>query len=134
MSVDITDPTFLAGYLSGLLEGIERGRRQADDEAAALHHRAFTIVQAAAKESTHDELEARRRTYRQAAEPEPWPEWAPIPRGGRSPGFYGPGVRCRGQGLPRHRYDADGTYVTTGWPIEVVLTPAEQAAQSGMSS
>lgn len=52
---------FQAGYLSGLLEGIDRGRDKADAEAAALHHRAFLTVQAAAKQPTHEELERIRR-------------------------------------------------------------------------
>lgn len=124
---------FLTGYLSGYLAGVERGREQADEEAAALHHKAFQVVQAAAKMPTHDELEeGRRRRTRDATEryrtDEPWPETAPIARGSRDASGYGPGVRIRGQGLPSHRYDADGTYVTTGWPLEEpVWTPAEQA-------
>lgn len=64
----IGTPEFLAGYSSGwsagLEEGICRGRRLADDEAAARFRRAHSIVQAIAKIPTHDELEAIRKPWR----------------------------------------------------------------------
>lgn len=67
---------FMAGYLSGLLAGIERGRELAETEAAALHHRAFRVVQQMATLPAHAEVEKRRRTYVRPAwaTDEPWPE------------------------------------------------------------
>ena len=58
---------YLAGRRDGRIEGLTDGYRLAaeetDRQAAALHHRAYTIVQAFADIPTHEELERRRRSY-----------------------------------------------------------------------
>lgn len=53
----------IAWYGWGLVHGIERGREQADAQAATRHHRAYEVVQQMAKLPTHDELTRRRTTY-----------------------------------------------------------------------
>lgn len=56
---------FMAGMLSGFLSGIDRGRELEAAEMAASWRHAYEHVQAVAKIPTHDELEKRRRTYRE---------------------------------------------------------------------
>lgn len=75
----IGTPAFEAGYASGYTAGLEagvpRGRRMADDEAAARHHHAQQLVQAVGALPTAEELEARRRPSRPGWLPasQPWP-------------------------------------------------------------
>lgn len=57
---------YSAGYGAGLEEGIHRGRRLADDEAAARFRRAHSIVQAIAKVPTHAELDSIRKPWRRS--------------------------------------------------------------------
>lgn len=82
--IDITrlTPTefalWCAGYLSGLVEGLERGRQQADAEAAALHHRAFAVVHAMARIEPRDAAADTERAARRA-------DWWAERRGERRP-------------------------------------------------
>lgn len=53
----------MAFYLCGVLEGISRGREQAESEMARLWHHAFNAVQRQAKCSPHIDLEEHRRQH-----------------------------------------------------------------------
>jgi hypothetical protein len=72
-------PCCLAAHLAGVLHGsltraqLEDARRAAQD--AELHRRAFELVQAAARQPSHDALEEARRPRRpEWLDPsEPWP-------------------------------------------------------------
>jgi len=60
---------YLDGYQAGYVDGIERGREIADDEAAAIHREAVRVVHAMAKLDPHvDREERRRRCQADAAE------------------------------------------------------------------
>jgi len=70
---------FMAGYLSGVLAGIDLGRRQRDAEEAELHRRAYNLVQSMARQPTWQEAQrARLRHQDEAAKHyrrpgQPWP-------------------------------------------------------------
>lgn len=74
----------LSGYLSGVLAGIDLGREQMDAELAALHRRAYTIVQAMAKvdpwEVAQEKIRQRRdeAAARNRAAGDPWPLEVPA--------------------------------------------------------
>ncbi len=53
--------TYLDGYRAGYVDGIDRGRHLADDEAATLHREAHRVVMAMAKLDPYAEREQRRR-------------------------------------------------------------------------
>jgi hypothetical protein len=69
----------LSGYLSGVLAGIDIGREQMDNELAAIHRRAYNMVQSMARQPTWEEAQqARRRHQDEAAKSyrrpgQPWP-------------------------------------------------------------
>ena len=69
----------LSGYLSGVLAGIDHGREQMEEEMAALHRRAWKIVQGMSKLLPWQEAEQdRRRRQDEAgahnrAAGQPWP-------------------------------------------------------------
>lgn len=118
---------FLQGYTSGFLAGVERGRQLADDEANAAHQPAYRVVQAMARLEPHADSEGRRRARQVAAaeslahgaRPLP-PESAPIHQPRRD--GTGCGGRCSRVG--DHETCAG---LGQGWPLDVVLTPAEAA-------
>ncbi len=70
--------TFRDGYQAGYVDGIERGRQLADDEAGTLHREAYKVVQAMARLAPHDDRERRRRecqvdaAQRMVQAAEPW--------------------------------------------------------------
>lgn len=53
--------TYLDGYRAGYVDGIDRGRQLADDEATALWSEAHKVVMAMARLDPHVERERRRR-------------------------------------------------------------------------
>jgi hypothetical protein len=111
----------------GYLAGIDRGRQLADDEAAALHHQAVRVVHAMAKLDPHADRERRRRQRERDTanrhQPVPWAEeTAPIMRATRD-GCGCAGERCNHPGCRN---------LGSGWPLVVVLTPAEAAEHARM--
>jgi hypothetical protein len=76
---DLERECYMSGYLSGILAGIDVGREQLDNEIAALHRRAFSIVQAMAKLLPWQEAQQARRQHQEKAAAhhraagQPWP-------------------------------------------------------------
>ena len=76
---DLGGEGFMAGYLSGVLAGIDLGREQMEAELDELHRRAYNMVQSMARQPTWEEAQqARRRHQDEAAKSyrrpgQPWP-------------------------------------------------------------
>ena len=69
----------MAGYLSGVLAGIDLGREQMEAEQDELHRRAVAVVHAMAKLPTFEELKESRHRHKEEAGAknrrpgQPWP-------------------------------------------------------------
>jgi hypothetical protein len=121
------------GRVHGLEDGYQRGYAACDAEIASLQREAARVVHLVAGIPPHQDAQERRRDAEKAAADRnarnavPWPEEAaPIPRGTRSWGggyllFSGP--RPPDPNVP-------GDKGATGWPLVVVLTPAERAQRA----
>jgi hypothetical protein len=128
MSPDELLDTIHAAHTAGLKLGIGIGRRRAEEEMAALHRAAYRVVQAHARLQPFDEASRARRARwiaaaaRHQAAAVPWPEeTSRIPRGARD--GCGTGPRPPDPNVP-------GDKGATGWPLVVVLTPAERARRA----
>ncbi len=131
---------YLAGRVDGFVEGeavgFARGYATCDEELSRLQRAAHRNVQAMARLEPHADREERRRARQVVAaeslarQGRPLPdETAPIrqPRGDRT----GCAGQCRRPGGQGHEVCAQQA---RGWPLEVVLTPAEAAYAEEVAS
>ena len=76
---DLGGEGFMAGYLSGVLAGIDLGREQMEAELDELHRRAYNMVQSMARQPTWEEAQQARRLHQAEAAKsyrrpgQPWP-------------------------------------------------------------